>query len=82
MPHMVIGLFVSWQGMFGHHCNIDLWRLVPHCLFWCIWHERNARSFEGCEHSMLEIKYFFFTHSPRLECGLLSFFLFFPSRFS
>ena len=48
MPHKVIELFKSWQGMFGQHQNIDLWRLVPHCLIWCIWHERNARSFEGC----------------------------------
>ena len=59
MPLKVIGLFESWQGMFGRHRNIDLWRLVPHCLLWCIWHERNARSFEGCECSMLQIKSFF-----------------------
>ena len=59
MPHKVIELFESWQGKFGRHRNIDFWRLVPHCLIWCIWHERNARSFEGCEHSTLEIKYFF-----------------------
>ena len=59
MPLKVIGLFESWQGMFGRHHNIDLWRLVPHCLLWCIWRERNARSFEGCERSMLEIKSFF-----------------------
>ena len=60
MPHKVIGLFESWQDMFGWHRHIVLWRLVPHCLLWCIWHERNARSFEGCELSLLEIKAFFF----------------------
>ena len=32
---------------------------MPHCLLWCIWRERNARSFEGCERPMLEIKSFF-----------------------
>ena len=63
MPHKVIKLFESWQGKFGRHYNIDFWRLVPHCLICCIWHERNARSFEGCERSMLEIKSFFL-HSP------------------
>ena len=36
-----------------------VWRLVLHCLMWCIWCERNVRSFEGCGHSMLEIKSFF-----------------------
>ena len=59
MPHKVIEFFKSWQGMFGQHQNIDLWRLVPHCLIWCIWCERNARSFERCEHSTLEVKSFF-----------------------
>ena len=36
MPHKVIELFESWQGKFGHHRNIGFWRLVPHCLMWCI----------------------------------------------
>ena len=59
MPHIVIELFESWQGKFGWHRNVDVWRIVPHCLIWCIWSERNARNFEGCEHSLLEINYFF-----------------------
>ena len=59
MPQKVIELFESWQGRFRRHRNIDLWRIVPHCLLWCIWCERNARSFEGCERSMLEIKSLF-----------------------
>ena len=63
MPHKVIELFESWQDMFGRHRNIELWRIVLHCLLWCIWRERNARSFEGCERSMLEIKSFFLTLS-------------------
>ena len=46
-------------GKGSRHCHIDVWRLVPHCLMWCIWRERNARSFEGCERSLLEIKSFF-----------------------
>ena len=59
MLHKVIESFESWQGRFGRHHNIDFWRLVPHCLMWCIWRERNAKSFGGCEHSTLEIKSFF-----------------------
>ena len=59
MPHKVFELFESWQGKFGWHHNIDFWRLVPHCLMWCIWSERNARCFEGFEQSLLEIKSFF-----------------------
>ena len=59
MPHTVLKLFEAWQGKFARHCHIDVWRPVPHCLIWCIWRERNARSFEGCDSSLLEIKSFF-----------------------
>ena len=58
-PHNVLGLFEAWQGKFARHRHIDVWRLVPHYLMWCIWRERNARSFEGYERSLLEIKSFF-----------------------
>ena len=33
---------------------------MPHCIMWRIWRELNARNFEGCECSILEIKSFFF----------------------
>ena len=79
MPLKVIDVFESWQAKFGRHCNIDLWRLVLHYLMWCIWRERNARCFEGCEWSLLEIKVLFLTQSPCLECGPIAFFLFFSS---
>ena len=58
MPHKVIVLFRL--GKFKRHRNIALWRLVLHCLMWCIWQEMNARSFERCVRSMLELKSFFF----------------------
>ena len=49
MPLKVFELFESWQGKFRQNCDIVFWKLVPHCLMWCIWIERNARCFEGCE---------------------------------
>ena len=52
MPLKVLEVFESWQGKFVQHCNIIFWRLLPHCLMWCIWRERNARCFEGCECSL------------------------------
>ena len=60
MLHRVIELLASWQGKFSQHRNIAIWRLVLHCLTWCIWREWNARSFEGCEWPILKIKSFFF----------------------
>ena len=76
IPQKVIDLFESWQGKFGQHRNIDFWRLVLHCFMRCIWSERNARCFEGCKRSLLEIKSFFL-HSPCLVCGSVTLFLFF-----
>ena len=81
MPNTVLELFKAWQGKFAWHRRIDVWKLVPHCLIWCIWHERNARIFEVCERSLLQIKSFFL-HTLLMECGLFSLFLFFFFYFS
>ena len=81
MPHTILELFEAWQGKFVRHRHIDVWKLVPHCLIWCIWRERNARSFKGCERSLLETKSFFL-HSLWMEYGFFSFFLFFLFYFS
>ena len=45
MPHWVFDLFSSWQGSFGGHWNIDLWRAILHFVLWCIWQKRNSRCF-------------------------------------
>ena len=60
MTRSVVGLLACWQGRFGHHCNWDIWKAVPHCLLRCIWKERNSRCFEDNESSMLDLKLFFF----------------------
>ena len=73
MPLKVVELFESWQGKFGWHRNIVFWRLVPHCLMWCIWRERNARCFKGCEWSLLEIKSFFLHTLPVWSVALSHF---------
>ena len=33
--------------------------VVPHCLLWCIWMERNSRCFEDIERFMLDISSYF-----------------------
>ena len=60
MPQRVVDLLDCWACNFRRHCNIVIWRFVPHCLMWCIWRERNSRSFEGRERSIVEFKSFFF----------------------
>jgi hypothetical protein len=37
-----------------------VWKMVPSCLLWCLWKERNDRTFEDKERSFEELKSFFF----------------------
>ena len=60
MPMSVLGLMDCWQGNLGGHRNIDIWRVVAHCLMWCIWRECDARSFEDYESTIVELKLLFF----------------------
>ena len=60
VPRRVIDLFECWQGRLGRHQNFVIWRAIPHCLMWCLWRERNARTFEGCEQSVVELKLQFY----------------------
>jgi hypothetical protein len=59
MPKQVVDLFDCWQGNFGRHQNVSVWRAIPHCLMWCLWQKRNARTFEGSEHYVAELKLLF-----------------------
>jgi hypothetical protein len=56
MPRTVLDLLACWQGSFGKHWHVEIWRCIPHCLMWCIWRERNIRSFEGVEQPLLRLK--------------------------
>ena len=60
MPKSVVELLACWQGLFGCHWNGHIWIFIPHCLMWCIWRERNSKSFEDIESSMPDLKLFFF----------------------
>ena len=60
MPKSVVELLVCWQGQFGRHRNGHIWTIIPHCRMWCIWRDRNRRSFEDTEHFMPDLKFFFF----------------------
>uniref|UniRef100_A0A2N9IT43 Reverse transcriptase zinc-binding domain-containing protein n=1 Tax=Fagus sylvatica TaxID=28930 RepID=A0A2N9IT43_FAGSY len=56
MPSGVLDLLSCW-GDSCHSVRIrKLWDMVPLCVFWCLWWERNARSFEGTERNLIEVK--------------------------
>ena len=49
--------------------------VVPHCLMWCIWKERNSRCFEDNECSMPDLKLLFFKTLLDTENHTFSFIL-------
>ena len=60
MLHTVLGLLGCWQGSFGRHRNGYIWSIIPHCLMWCLWREKNCRCFEDYENSIPEFKLLLF----------------------
>ena len=44
-------LLFSWKNWFGKHGS-DLWNMVPACLMWLVWKERNRHTFEDMENSL------------------------------
>jgi hypothetical protein len=56
MPRKLVDLLACWQGCFGQHRHIAIWKCIPHCLLWCIWRDQNCRSFEGIERSVADLK--------------------------
>ena len=59
MPCVVVDLIASWSG---RSCRLKtklLWSMIPHCLMWVIWRERNTHTFEGDERWIHELKLFF-----------------------
>ena len=46
----VSNLLFGWWNWLGKHSS-HIWNLVPLCLMWCIWRERNRRTFEDLDRS-------------------------------
>jgi hypothetical protein len=56
MSGTVAELLHSWWNGLGRHSS-DIWNLIPACLMWTIWKERNHRTFEDVsktDNQMLE----------------------------
>jgi hypothetical protein len=54
MPRRVVDLFSCWWKA-GRSRSVAVWKMVPICIFWCVWKERNLRCFEDLENSMENI---------------------------
>ena len=49
MSGTVVSLLSSWWNGLGRHSSA-IWNMVPICLMWTIWKERNQRTFEDVYH--------------------------------
>ena len=47
----VLDHMAGWRNWFGKHYS-DVWNLVPACVMWSLWTERNMRTFENVELSV------------------------------
>jgi len=58
MPDKVFDLFGCWWT--SGRPSAAIWKMVPTCLLWCVWNERNNRCFEDLERSLEDILASFF----------------------
>ena len=48
MPDTIVSLFFAWRNVLGKSSS-NVWNMVPACLMWLIWWERNTHIFEDIE---------------------------------
>jgi hypothetical protein len=58
-PSNIADLLFGWFNCFSK-LKSAVWNLVPLCLMWTVWHERNSRIFEDVEHSNSKLAEIFF----------------------
>ena len=48
MPDTIVSLLFAWRNWLGTYFS-NVWNMVPACLMWLVWKERNAQTFEDIE---------------------------------
>jgi hypothetical protein len=56
MPGCLKECLGSWRAQRGNRTVLQIWRMAPLYVMWCLWRERNARSFEDREIGLMELK--------------------------
>jgi hypothetical protein len=59
MPRDVVDLLSCWKGIRSNSEAGKIWKMVPHCLMWCLWQERNDRTFNEKERTIPALKFHF-----------------------
>ena len=60
MPSRTINLLQCWWSE-GRSRSAMVWKMVPLCIMWCLWSERNRRFFEDSERSLGDLLHLFLT---------------------
>ena len=55
MPGSMESLVYCWSFWLGKF-NPNIWNMVPGCLMWIVWTERNRCSFEDIEKSLVQLQ--------------------------
>ena len=55
MPGSVASLVSCWSNWLGKSAS-DIWNMVPGYLMWVVWLERNRRSFEAQERTLVQLQ--------------------------
>ena len=55
MLDTIVFLLFAWRNWLGTYSS-KVWNLVPACLMWLVWKERNARTFEDVESPIDKLK--------------------------
>ena len=58
-PKRIVDLLFGWYNSWGNQVSA-IWNLVPLCLMWIVWRERNQRTFEDMELSTIKLIELFF----------------------
>ncbi len=79
MPRTVMGLLFCWPRLSKRAVG-SIWCMIPHCIMWSLWRERNARCFEWCEKTIHDLKKLFL-YTLGMGCCCRNSFLLFSARF-
>jgi hypothetical protein len=58
LPGCVLDLFLGWYNGLGK-VHSKIWNMVPLCLLWTLWRERNGRTFENSERTDSQVQELF-----------------------
>lgn len=75
MPKRVMDLLACWQCELGRHQNSKIWKVIPHCLIWCLWWSEILEIFRGVTKvsQTLKLQVLKILFDQMLATGLFSF---------